>query len=53
MSASFFQIILLQMKFHCLFRLSKLGLVKNTGAKLDHRGVQTEEFVPESELPLA
>jgi hypothetical protein len=53
MFASLFPIILFQMRFHCPFPLAKLGLVKKAGAKLDNRGVQTEEFVPESELPLA
>ena len=42
-----------QMELYRPFRLTKLGPIKKAGAKLDHRGIQTEELVPESKLPLA
>ena len=42
-----------QMQFYRPFRLPELGPIKETGAKLNHRGVQTEELVLESKLPLA
>ena len=42
-----------QMQLHRPLRLPKLGPIKEAGAKLNHRGIQAEELVPESKLPLA
>ena len=42
-----------QMQLHRPFRLPKLRPVKEAGTKLNHRGIQAEELVPESKPPLA
>lgn len=42
-----------QMELHRPLGLAELGPVKKAGAKLDHRGIQTEKLVPEPKLPLA
>jgi len=41
-----------QMKFHRSLRQAELGPIKHGGAEIDHRGIQAQQRILETELPL-